>query len=86
MKKLMDNGGISLEKNTLIYVEKKFIGDFIAIYLSDNNYPAISIHSDRTKRQRRETLWLVRTGKFKILVTTAVRLPRYVIYFFFFYS
>ena len=46
--------------------------DFIAAFLSENNYPTTSIHGDRLQRQREEALADFKSGKMAILVATAV--------------
>ncbi|XP_076298871.1 ATP-dependent RNA helicase vasa [Lasioglossum baleicum] len=57
---------------TLIFVEMKRKVDFIAVFLSENNYPATTIHGDRFQSQREQALSDFKTGKMAILVATAV--------------
>ena len=59
-------------KGTLVFVEMKRKADFIAAFLSENNYPTTSIHGDRLQRQREEALADFKSGKMAILVATAV--------------
>ncbi|XP_043260405.1 ATP-dependent RNA helicase vasa isoform X2 [Colletes gigas] len=59
-------------KGTLVFVEMKRKADFIAAFLSENNYPTTSIHGDRLQRQREEALADFKSGKMSILVATAV--------------
>ncbi|PBC31850.1 ATP-dependent RNA helicase vasa [Apis cerana cerana] len=57
---------------TLVFVEMKKKADFIAVFLSENNYPTTSIHGDRLQRQREEALADFKSGRMFILVATAV--------------
>ncbi|XP_012146246.1 ATP-dependent RNA helicase vasa [Megachile rotundata] len=57
---------------TLVFVEMKRKADFIAAFLSENNYPTTSIHGDRLQRQREEALADFKSGRMSILVATAV--------------
>nr|XP_033340101.1 ATP-dependent RNA helicase vasa [Megalopta genalis] len=57
---------------TLVFVEMKKKADFIAVFLSENNYPTTSIHGDRLQSQREEALADFKRGKMSILVATAV--------------
>ncbi|XP_076245897.1 ATP-dependent RNA helicase vasa [Calliopsis andreniformis] len=59
-------------KGTLVFVEMKRRADFIAAFLSENNYPTTSIHGDRLQRQREEALADFKSGRMSILVATAV--------------
>lgn len=59
-------------KGTLVFVEMKRKADFIAAFLSENNYPTTSIHGDRLQSQREEALADFKSGKMSILVATAV--------------
>ncbi|XP_076637996.1 ATP-dependent RNA helicase vasa [Colletes latitarsis] len=59
-------------KGTLVFVEMKRKADFIAAFLSENNYPTTSIHGDRLQRQREEALADFKSGRMSILVATAV--------------
>ncbi|KAG5463380.1 MAG: P-loop containing nucleoside triphosphate hydrolase protein, partial [Olpidium bornovanus] len=62
-----DKGGL-----TLIFVETKRMADILSDFLIDNNFPATSIHGDRTQRERERALETFRTGRTPILVATAV--------------
>lgn len=56
----------------LVFVEQKRHTDFIAAFLSENNFPTTSIHGDRLQREREEALSDFKRGKMSILVATAV--------------
>ncbi|KAF2671486.1 DEAD-domain-containing protein [Microthyrium microscopicum] len=57
---------------TLIFVETKRMADSLSDFLLNQNFPATSIHGDRTQRERERALELFRTGQCPILVATAV--------------
>ena len=57
---------------TLIFVETKRMADSLSDFLINQNFPATSIHGDRTQRERERALELFRNGKCPILVATAV--------------
>jgi ATP-dependent RNA helicase DDX3X len=57
---------------TLIFVETKRMADALCDFLLNQNFPATSIHGDRTQRERERALELFRTGQCPILVATAV--------------
>ena len=57
---------------TLIFVETKRMADSLSDYLINQNFPATSIHGDRTQRERERALEMFRTGRCPILVATAV--------------
>lgn len=59
-------------EGTLVFVEQKKHVDFIAAFLSENNFPATSIHGDRLQREREEALNDFKCGRMWILVATAV--------------
>ena len=59
-------------EKTLVFVEMKRTADFIAVYLSENNYPTTSIHGDRLQREREEALADFKNGRMGVLVATAV--------------
>ncbi|CAL7945638.1 unnamed protein product [Xylocopa violacea] len=59
-------------EGTLVFVEMKKKADFIAVFLSENNYPTTSIHGDRLQRQREEALADFKSGRMSVLVATAV--------------
>ena len=65
-------GGCGIKERTLIFVEQKTTADFLAAYLSQNNYRATSIHGDRYQSQREEALRDFRTGNMPVLVATSV--------------
>jgi ATP-dependent RNA helicase DDX3X len=55
---------------TLIFVETKRMADSLSDFLINQNFPATSIHGDRTQRER--ALEFFRNGRCPILVATAV--------------
>ncbi|KAH0543512.1 DEAD-box ATP-dependent RNA helicase [Glutinoglossum americanum] len=57
---------------TLIFVETKRMADSLSDFLINQNFPATSIHGDRTQRERERALDMFRTGRCPILVATAV--------------
>ncbi|PFH35149.1 DEAD (Asp-Glu-Ala-Asp) box polypeptide DDX3X [Besnoitia besnoiti] len=57
---------------TIIFVETKRKADMIEDYLVDEDFPAVSIHGDRTQQEREEALRLFKAGKCPILVATDV--------------
>ncbi|KZV69266.1 DEAD-domain-containing protein [Peniophora sp. CONT] len=57
---------------TLVFVETKRMADMLSDFLLTNNYPATSIHGDRTQREREMALQTFRTGRTPIMVATAV--------------
>ncbi|XP_050426124.1 ATP-dependent RNA helicase vasa-like [Adelges cooleyi] len=59
-------------QGTIVFVEQKRNADFIAAYLSDQNYPTTSIHGDREQPERELALRDFKTKKMKILVATSV--------------
>lgn len=59
-------------ERTLVFVETKRNADFIAAFLSENNFPTTSIHGDREQREREDALRDFKTGRMPILVATAV--------------
>ena len=65
-------GDCDIKDRTLIFVEAKKTADFIASYLSSQNYKATSIHGDRYQSQREEALRDFRTGRMPVLVATSV--------------
>nr|CAD7412120.1 unnamed protein product [Timema poppensis] len=66
---LLQEEGIN---KTLVFVETKRTADFIASYLSENNFPTTSIHGDRLQREREEALSDFKSGRRGVLVATAV--------------
>ena len=57
---------------TLIFVETKRMADNLSDFLINQNFPATSIHGDRTQRERERALEMFRGGRCPILVATAV--------------
>ncbi|KAF3916771.1 hypothetical protein ABW20_dc0107972 [Dactylellina cionopaga] len=57
---------------TLVFVETKRMADTLSDFLINQNLPATSIHGDRTQRERERALEMFRTGRYPILVATAV--------------
>ncbi|KAF2435134.1 DEAD-domain-containing protein [Tothia fuscella] len=57
---------------TLIFVETKRMADSLSDFLINQNFPATSIHGDRTQRERERALEMFRNGHCPILVATAV--------------
>ncbi|XP_071950498.1 ATP-dependent RNA helicase DDX3Y-like isoform X2 [Antedon mediterranea] len=57
---------------TLVFVETKKGADALEDFLYSENYPATSIHGDKSQRDREEALRTFRTGRTPILVATAV--------------
>ncbi|EPX70888.1 ATP-dependent RNA helicase Sum3 [Schizosaccharomyces octosporus yFS286] len=63
---------LPIEGLTLIFVETKRMADTLTDYLLTSNFPATSIHGDRTQRERERALDLFRSGRTSIMVATAV--------------
>ncbi|KAF5304883.1 hypothetical protein FQR65_LT00767 [Abscondita terminalis] len=59
-------------ERTLVFVETKRNADFLATYLSENDFQTTSIHGDRLQREREEALNDFKRGSRNILVATAV--------------
>ncbi|KAG0138361.1 ATP-dependent RNA helicase ded1 [Tuber indicum] len=57
---------------TLIFVETKRMADSLSDFLLNQNFPATSIHGDRTQRERERALEMFRTGRCPVMVATAV--------------
>lgn len=57
---------------TLVFVETKRGADELERYLVHENYPAISIHGDKSQNEREEALRCFRSARKPILVATAV--------------
>jgi ATP-dependent RNA helicase DDX3X len=57
---------------TLIFVETKRMADSLSDFLINQNFPATSIHGDRTQRERERALEMFKSGRCPILVATAV--------------
>lgn len=56
----------------LIFTETKRNADNLEYQLTDQGYPASSIHGDKTQREREDALRLFKTAKTPILVATDV--------------
>jgi ATP-dependent RNA helicase DDX3X len=56
----------------LIFVETKRGADSLSDFLLNQNFPATSIHGDRTQHERERALDMFRTGRCPIMVATAV--------------
>ncbi|XP_040573713.1 probable ATP-dependent RNA helicase DDX4 [Lepeophtheirus salmonis] len=69
LKDILDDVGTL---KTLVFVETKKNTDFLASWLSENNVPTTSIHGDRLQSQREQALADFRSGKYPVLVSTAV--------------
>ncbi|QSL65569.1 hypothetical protein MERGE_002882 [Pneumocystis wakefieldiae] len=57
---------------TLVFVETKRMADTLSDFLLNSNFPATSIHGDRTQREREKALEMFRGGRTPIMVATAV--------------
>ncbi|KAI8604406.1 P-loop containing nucleoside triphosphate hydrolase protein [Dissophora ornata] len=57
---------------TLIFVETKRMADTLSDFLLGQNFPATSIHGDRTQHERERALDMFRSGRCPIMVATAV--------------
>lgn len=57
---------------TLVFVETKRMADALCDFLIHQNFPATSIHGDRTQRERERALEMFRNGTTPIMVATAV--------------
>ncbi|KAF9921196.1 DEAD-box ATP-dependent RNA helicase [Linnemannia zychae] len=57
---------------TLIFVETKRMADSLSDFLLGQNFPATSIHGDRTQSERERALDMFRSGRCPIMVATAV--------------
>ncbi|OII77574.1 DEAD DEAH box helicase family protein [Cryptosporidium andersoni] len=68
VKLLMEQG----EGLTVVFVEMKRRADQIEDFLIDQNFPAVSIHGDRSQQEREHALRLFRSGQRPILVATDV--------------
>ncbi|XP_065069309.1 probable ATP-dependent RNA helicase DDX4 [Rhopilema esculentum] len=62
----------SAGERILVFVETKRSADFLASFLSQRNFPATSISSDRSQEERECALRDFRTGKAPVLIATAV--------------
>ncbi|RKO85199.1 P-loop containing nucleoside triphosphate hydrolase protein, partial [Blyttiomyces helicus] len=59
-------------KLTLCFVETKRSADMLCDFLQQHNFPATSIHGDRTQQEREYALATFRSGRTPVLVATAV--------------
>lgn len=57
---------------TIIFVNTKRTADEIDDFLFNNDLPCGSIHSERTQREREDSIRAFRTGKMPILIATGV--------------
>lgn len=57
---------------TLVFVETKRNADYLCDFLINQNFPATSIHGDRTQRERERALEMFRNRSTPIMVATAV--------------
>jgi hypothetical protein len=64
---------------TLIFVETKRMADSLSDFLINQNFPATSIHGDRTQREHEGALEMFRNGRCPILVATAVAARMYLL-------
>jgi len=62
----------SVDGLSLVFVETKRLADHLEEFLYTKNFPVVSIHGDRTQKERESSLELFRTGKARILVATDV--------------
>ena len=56
----------------LIFVETKRGADYLEDILTRNNFPASSIHGDKSQKEREDALRMFKTGRTPILVATDV--------------
>lgn len=59
-------------EGTIIFVNTKWIADFLATYLCEKNIPSTSIHGDRLQSHREEALSDFSNRKKNVLVATTV--------------
>lgn len=57
---------------TIIFVNSKRTADEVDDFLFNNDLPCTSIHSDRTQREREDSIRAFRSGKAPILIATGV--------------
>jgi ATP-dependent RNA helicase DDX3X len=62
----------SVDGLTLVFVETKRLADHLEEFLYAKAFPVVSIHGDRSQKERETSLELFRTGKARILVATDV--------------
>jgi ATP-dependent RNA helicase DDX3X len=56
----------------LIFVETKRSADQLEVSLSEDGYPAVSIHGDKSQREREDALKMFKTGRRPLMVATDV--------------
>ena len=59
-------------ERTMVFTDTKKQADFLALFLSQKNYPTTSIHGDRLQSQREQALASFKSGESTIIVCTAV--------------
>lgn len=59
-------------QSAIVFVREKRIVDWIATCLSENDFPATSIHGDRKQAERQQALTHFKTNKMKIIVVTSI--------------
>ncbi|XP_018021614.1 ATP-dependent RNA helicase DDX3X isoform X1 [Hyalella azteca] len=76
---ILNSAGLGADSNTnkaesltLVFVETKKGADSLEDFLYRRNYPVISIHGDRSQREREDALRVFKSGQCPILVATAV--------------
>jgi ATP-dependent RNA helicase DDX3X len=57
---------------TLVFVETKRLADHLEEFLYTKQFPVVSIHGDRSQKEREASLEMFRTGKARIMVATDV--------------
>jgi len=62
----------SVDGLTLVFVETKRLADHLEEYLYNQSYSVISIHGDRSQKERETALDAFRSGQARILVATDV--------------
>ncbi|KAM7263198.1 hypothetical protein ACFE04_000881 [Oxalis oulophora] len=67
-----ENGTHSKQALTLVFVETKKGADSLEYWLCTNDFPATTIHGDRTQQERELALRSFKSGKTPILVATDV--------------
>jgi ATP-dependent RNA helicase DDX3X len=57
---------------TLVFVETKRLADHLEEFLYTKQFPVVSIHGDRSQREREASLEMFRSGEARIMVATDV--------------
>jgi ATP-dependent RNA helicase DDX3X len=57
---------------TLVFVETKRLADHLEEFLYTKQFPVVSIHGDRSQKEREASLEMFRSGKARIMVATDV--------------